>query len=113
MNYGILVTMAITKFLRGSGGGKKSILGLEICDGGSWALVLTLIVIAAILTYLAGRIAKNEFEEKKSLGYKFTKGDQEFNLGKIAKLASVAFVVAFFASLAGIGPGLIFNTVLV
>ena len=47
------------------------------------------------------------------LGYKFTKGDQEFSTRVIVKLFSVAFLVAIFSSLAGLGPGLIFNSMLV
>jgi len=71
------------------------------------------VLIAIAFTALAAKLANQEFREKKSLGYNFTKGDQEFSSKTIIKLVTVAFTVAFFSGVAGLGPGLIFNSVLV
>ena len=46
-------------------------------------------------------------------GYNFTRGDQELSVKNSLKLASVAFLGAFFAAMCGIGPGLLFNAVMI
>ena len=45
-------------------------------------------------------------------GYTFTKGDQTFTPKIIMKLTLVAFLVALLSTIAGISPGLIFNSFL-
>ena len=75
MNFGMLIFMVLTKLVRGPGGGEESIFGLDICDPISWVAYGSLWVAAILLTLLAAKIARNEFEEKKNCKYVFTKGD--------------------------------------
>lgn len=113
MNYGMLAFMILTKLVRGPGGGKESMFGLEICDTLAWVAYAALWVFAGLLTLLAARVAKKEYQDKLACGYKFTKGDQNLNLKGIVKLVLVAFFAAFFAAMSGVGPGLIFNSFLI
>ena len=62
---------------------------------------------------MSARIAFKENEAKLAAGYNFTKGDQRFEMGTIIKLVAVAFGAAFAAGFAGIGPGTIYNSILV
>ena len=75
MNFGMLVFMIITKLVRGPGGGKESIFGLDICDPISWVAYASLWAAALILTLLAAKIASADFKRKTENGYTFTKGD--------------------------------------
>lgn len=113
MNYGMLAFMVLTKLMRGPGGGKESMFGLKICDALAWVAYAALWVFAALLTLLAARVAKMENQEKLACGYKFTKGDQNLNFRGIMKLVLVAFFAAFFATMSGLSPGLIFNSFLI
>ena len=113
MNYGMLLVMVLIKLFRGPGGGKESVVGLQICDAWAWIAFAVHVIVAILMTAIAAQLANKDFREKKLLGYNFTKGDQEFSTRVIVKLFSVAFLVAIFASLAGLGPGLIFNSMLV
>jgi len=82
---------------------------LEICEPLSWTFFALLVAVAALFTFLAARIAQREYERKVEVGYKFTKGDQPLNTKTTLKLVAIAFMGAFAAGLAGIGPGTIFN----
>ena len=83
-----------------------------MCDTWSWVAFAALIVIAAAMTALAAWIANNEYRQKLEAGYTFTKGDQTFTPKIIMKLTLVAFLVALLSTIAGISPGLIFNSFL-
>ena len=113
MNYGILIVMTVIKLIRGPGAGQESLLGITICSWQSWLAFAIQIIIVFILSGLAAKIANKEYEEKEKLGYEFSKGDQKFSNRVILKLILIAFIVAFFSGIAGLGPGLIFNSVLV
>ena len=113
MNFGMLFIMIITKVARGPGGGKESVLGIDICDTGAWIAYAFLVVAAVIMTGVAASVSNKEHQHKLSNGYNFTKGDQRLTLKNSMKLATIAFFGAFFAALCGIGPGLIFNSVLI
>ena len=113
MNFGMLLVMVLIKLFRGPGGGKESMIGLQTCDTWAWIAFSIHVLVAVLLTAFAARLANNDFRKKKELGYNFTKGDQEFSTRVIVKLVSVAFLVAIFASLAGLGPGIVFNSMLV
>ena len=54
-----------------------------------------------------------EYEKKVKAGYNFTKGDARFTKRQTMLLATIAFCVATLAAACGIGPGLIFNPVLI
>lgn len=113
MNYGILIVMTVIKLIRGPGAGQESLLGITICSWQSWLAFAIQIIIVLIFSGLAAKIANNEYEKKEKLGYEFSKGDQKFSNRVILKLILIAFIVAFFSGIAGLGPGLIFNSVLV
>ena len=113
MNFGMLATMILANLIRGPGNGKKSIFGLYICDIASWLVFTALVSAATIMTALASRLANWEYDEKRKIGYTFTKGDQKLTLRNSARLCFVAFSDSFFAAVSGIGPGIIFNSVLI
>ena len=75
MNFGMLLVMVLTKLIRGPGAGKESIFGLEICSPVSWVAFLFLVLTAAVLTWLAAKIAQKEYKEKKAADYDFVAGD--------------------------------------
>ena len=75
MNFGMLLVMVLTKLIRGPGAGKESIFGLEICSPVSWVTFLFLVLTAAVLTWLAAKIAQKEYKEKKAADYDFVAGD--------------------------------------
>ena len=109
----MLVIMIASKVVRGPGGGKDSVFGLDICSGGAWAAYAFLVIAALILTYLAAKVAKNDYQNKLSNGYKFCKGDQELNTKNQMKLVGIAFGGAFAATTCGLSPGLVFNPTLI
>ena len=113
MNFGMIALLVFTKLARGPGGGKESIFGFELCSTASWIFFVLLVVGSVLMTLLAAHIAKSEYATKQKLGYNFTKGDQKFENKILLKLATVAFFCALFAGATGIGPGLIFNSLLV
>jgi hypothetical protein len=64
MNVGMLVFMIITKLIRGPGGGKESMFGLDICDAVAWVAYVALWLFALFITFLAARSAKQDYLEK-------------------------------------------------
>ena len=72
LNFGMLAFMILTKLIRGPGGGQESLFGLDICDNEAWAAYAALWIFAIILTLLAVRIARKEYQEKTEVGYSFT-----------------------------------------
>ena len=113
MNVGMLLIMVLSKVARGPGGGFESAFGLQICDAAAWLAFVALVAFAALFTFLAAKIAIKEFVEKKNCGYKFTRGDQELTTKNVFKLSGIAFLGAFLAALSGIGPGVVFNSVMI
>ena len=113
MNFGMLLVMLVIKLFRGPGGGKESMIGLQTCETWAWIALSIHVLVAVLLTTFAAHLANKDYRKKKELGYNFTKGDQEFSTHVIVKLVSAAFLVAIFASLAGLGPGIVFNSMLV
>ena len=66
-----------------------------------------------ILTFVALKVNCAEYETKVKVGYNFTKGDSRFTKRKTMLLALMAFIVALLSAACGIGPGLIFNPILI
>jgi len=109
----MIVLLVVSKLLRGPGGGKESIVGLDICDLGAW-ITFALLVLASIpMTYAAARIASKEYQAKTNAGYEFVAGDQSFGGRELVKLIAVAYFAAFASGFAGISPGTIFNSIFV
>ena len=113
MNFGMLAIMVLTKLVRGPGGGQESIFGFQICSSQSWIAFAVLIVCACVLTFIAARISGSEHSRKVACGYNFTRGDKELNLKGALELVFFSIFGAFFAAVCGIGPGTIFNSVLI
>ena len=109
----MIVLLVVSKLIRGPGGGKESIVGLQICDAGAWITFALLVLSTIPMTYMSARIAFKEFEAKQAAGYNFVKGDQRFDKNTLIKLIAVAFGAAFASGFAGISPGTIFNSIMV
>ena len=73
-----LITITV---LRGKG--KSSIIGITRCSMGDWALLFLLVSVGVILTLMAVKVLRNEYEEKVSAGYEFMPGDFECTKGNI------------------------------
>ena len=86
---------------------------MHICDTASWALFAVFVILALVFTVIAVKIANKKHEAKKKAGYVFTRVDPEFTLKTSILYVLFAFGAAFFAALAGIGPGLVFNSLFV
>jgi len=71
----MILILVVSKLIRGPGGGKESIAGLQICDVAAWITYAVLVLSSIPMTYIAIRIASKEYEAKTKVNYEFTKGD--------------------------------------
>ena len=53
MNYGMLLVMVLIKLFRGPGGGKESVVGLQICDAWAWIAFAIHVIVAILMTAIA------------------------------------------------------------
>jgi len=113
LNFAMLVSMAVCMVLRGSPDEGTSVIGLKLCDTPSHVFLLFIVGVAALLTFIAVRVARDEHEQKTKAGYTFVRGDLEYTGVTVFKLVLIGFVGAFLATSVGIGPGAVFTPVMI
>jgi uncharacterized membrane protein YfcA len=108
--YGFLLIMIAIQASRGPGGDRESVVGLTVCQPLSWLLFALFSLLAVLFTYIAARIVDREYKQKLEVGYNFTRGDVTLTAAGMTRLVATSFVGAFVAGLAGVGPGIVFQT---
>ena len=108
----MLLVMVVCMMLRGPGN-EKSLIGVQACDTPDFLFLILIFVAAIFLTFIAVKNAQEEYQVKLAVGYTFVEGDQEFTGGIIAKLITIGFFGAFLSASVGLGPGSVFNPVMV
>ena len=104
--------MVVCMMLRGPGN-EESLIGVKACETSDYLFLVLILFAAILLTYIAVRRAQEEYRVKVDVDYKFVEGDQEFRGPVIAKLITIGFFGAFLAASVGLGPGSVFNPVMV
>ena len=112
LNFGMLLVMVVCMMLRGPGN-EESLIGVKACETSDYLFLVLILFAAILLTYIAVRRAQEEYRVKVDVDYKFVEGDQEFRGPVIAKLITIGFFGAFLAASVGLGPGSVFNPVMV
>jgi len=103
----ILAIVSVHSLLVGGKG--KSIINIQRCTWGYWALFLTIFPILLIFTYfIVLRILKSE-KKKIENAYDYPEGDIRWNVRITVIVSSISAFAGIVSSLLGIGGGMIFS----
>ena len=108
----MIFVLFLTSLLRGPGD-KPSLIGVSRCDDADFAFFGCLIGLGLVFTIIGRAVVVSEYEQKKSLGYKFVPGDFVCTPCNSIKLPLTALFGGIAAAALGIGAGLIFNPVII
>lgn len=89
------------------GHGVQSVVGVLPCSPWFWVLFAIPFPIIIVLSVLFGMYLFYQSAKKKKLGYKFAKGDIQWNLCNLLVYPTFFCLAGFFASLLGIGSGML------
>ena len=98
----------VVQLLRG-GKFKKSLIGIEYCQGADWGIFVAYVAITILITSLITRDLRKTHELKHESGYKFYPSDTEFSNKNIVKMVIVALITGLVGSALGIGGAMIMN----
>lgn len=107
----MLVGFVVLLLLRGAGD-KVSVIGVKRCDGLDWGLLSILIVYQLIMTVIAIKTQKTDFELKKNINWKFYPGDYQYTLKSAVVFPICGLLFSFIAILLGFTPAFLYITLL-
>lgn len=102
----VVVVMALN-LLKGGGAAFPSPLGIDCGSNGYWFLTAAVFVWVLSISLYMRNVLIEKWELKKRLGYKYQKGDVEWNPRNTIIYPCICFFAGFFAGLFGVGGGIV------
>jgi len=106
----ILTIISIHSLLLGGKG--KSIINLSHCSPGYWAIFILIVPILLSFQYLIGKHSMQEEIKKESNFYPYKDGDIRLTFKNVLIISLVSAFAGIFASLLGIGGGMVLSPLL-
>jgi hypothetical protein len=103
----MVVVVIVLNLVKGGGHSFPSPLGIECGSSGYWMLTAAVFVwVLGVSFYMRDKLI-SKWLLKKRLGYKYIKGDVEWNHKNTIVYPCICFFAGFFAGLFGIGGGIV------
>lgn len=102
----VVVVMGLN-LLKGGGHSFPSPLGFECGSSGYWFLTALVFVWVLGFSFYMRHVLIEKWELKKRVGYKYRKGDVEWNPTNTIIYPCICFFAGFFAGLFGVGGGIV------
>jgi len=103
----MVVVVMILNLLKGGGANFPSPLGFDCGSSGYWFLTALVFVWVLSVSFYMRHVLIEKWMLKKRLGYKYRKGDVEWNPTNTIIYPCVCFFAGFFAGLFGVGGGIV------
>lgn len=107
----LFLILSMVSFLRESHR-EGSSFNIERCSPQDWLLLSTFLVIGTLITIIWIWKLKAIYNQKLSVGYKFTSGDIKWENSIIMKMLFTALIGGILSGMVGLGGGVIFNPLL-
>ena len=109
---GMLILIVVLSLIRGGKAGAASVVGIETCSGGYWAVTAVLFVILIILAVVVGKHLSKQHDQKMKCHYTFVEGDIMWTGRNVYMYPALSAFAGMCGGLLGIGGGMIMGPLL-